>query len=187
MKDTGNTADAVMAIERLLLDGNERRRQEVAIDTIDTAEVRRRKETAMNFPLTHVVARYMRDCGVDESDAELHSRELRRYLFVAATHPAERWPMVAAIDPLWHSFLLFTKSYQEFCRALGQPFIHHEPFDDESDRVGASDTYARFLDCYRAAFGEPPASVWPDEMVGRSDCEEFSCEQPCQGNCAGSD
>lgn len=38
------------------------------------------------------------------------------------------------IDNMWHTFLLFTKDYHEFCsNYLGGVFFHHEPIVDMND------------------------------------------------------
>ena len=143
------------------------------------------KTAAMSFPMTRIVERYRKEHGVGEQDASLHERELRRYLYVAARYPKERWPMVASIDNLWHTFILFTQEYQRFCGALGVPYIHHDPLPEGANPLLSAKAYHRFLTVYRAEFGEPPNSVWPVALKG-GDSNCFSCEQPCEGNCASS-
>ena len=140
-------------------------------------------KAAFDFPLAHVLARYMKDHGVSQADAEIHDRELRRYLCLAARDPGAGWPMVPALDPLWHTFLVFTKDYQRFCQTLGVPFIHHQPFDDAVDRDRVEHRYQQFLAEYRETFGPPPLEVWPDTLAN---CGS-ECEQQCQGQCASSD
>ncbi len=72
--------------------------------------------------------------------------------------------MVPALDPLWHTFLLFTKDYQRFCQTLGVPFIHHQPFDDAVDRDKVEHKYQQF-----AVPGGVSRDVWPgaDRRVAR--------------------
>lgn len=143
-----------------------------------------RKVTALTYPMARIVDRYRRDQGVSAEVAALHERELRRYLYIAACHPGGRWPMVALIDDLWHTFLIYTRDYQRFCDALGVPFLHHEPTDSTPDSAVQQDAYARFLAYYRAEFGDPPKAIWPDR-IGEG-CDGGGCEQACEGNCAGS-
>jgi hypothetical protein len=113
-----------------------------AVATLDPA-----MKAAFDFPLAHVLARYMKDHGVSQADAAIRDRELRRYLCLAARNPSAGWPMVPALDSLWHTFLLFTKDYQRFCQALGVPFIHHQPFDDAPHyTLRQWDTLVRYLD-----------------------------------------
>lgn len=142
------------------------------------------RAAALGFPMDHIIKRYRKDFDVEESVASIHEHEIRRYLYLSATHPGERWPMVASVDKLWHTFLLFTRDYQRFCNSLGVPFLHHEPFADETDHSRVAEAYARFLSCYRAEFGEPLASIWPAQIGTTSDCTD--CEQQCEGQCAAS-
>lgn len=151
----------------------------------DEETIKRRVDAAMTFPLTRVVDRYCREHGVDAETAGIHERELRRFLCVASLHPRLSFPMVGVIDPLWHTFIIFTKLYEDYCHKLSRPFIHHEPFDDAQDPSKLGGAYQRFLNRYRQVFGEPPAEIWPANLGNGSDCAD--CDQQCQGQCAGSD
>jgi hypothetical protein len=150
----------------------------------DDERISRIKAAAMQFPLSRVISRYRKEFGVSEEDAKVHERELRRYLCIAAIYHDEPWPMLRSLDHLWHTFILFTKEYQKFCNSLGVPLIHHEPHDDNAEPEGLGENYARFLDYYVSEFGSPPEDIWPISVEDGSDC--FSCEQACEGNCAGS-
>ena len=138
---------------------------------------------ALDFPLDHILARYMTDEGVDRQEALVHLSELRRYSYIASQHRGS-WPMVPSLDPLWHTFLLFTKDYQRFCEALGVPFIHHQPFGEVVDYDEVHRNYEKFLTVYRSAFGEPRDDIWP-ESLDNSNCVD--CDRQCQGQCVGSD
>lgn len=35
------------------------------------------------------------------------------------------------IDDMWHTFLLFTKDYMDFCNFYFKKYIHHAPFSNE--------------------------------------------------------
>jgi hypothetical protein len=134
-------------------------------------------QQAMAFPMERIVTRYCRDYEVPAAAAELQEREIKRYLTICALHPEERFPMVASIDGLWHTFLLFTREYQAFCGLLGVPFVHHEPLRDGTDRADLQATYSRFLRVYHAEFGAPPPAVWPDRIDG--ECGGGDCESNC--------
>jgi hypothetical protein len=43
------------------------------------------------------------------------------------------------IDEIWHTFILFTKEYQEFCNMLVGEYIHHEP-NVQADAIDQSTT-----------------------------------------------
>ena len=55
------------------------------------------------------------------------------YLKLAATVPNGSFAPSALVDLGWHTFLMYTREYQNFCRELtGGYFIHHSPNDDPS-------------------------------------------------------
>ena len=55
------------------------------------------------------------------------------YLKLAATLPNGSFAPSALVDLGWHTFLMYTREYQNFCRELtGGYFIHHSPNDDPS-------------------------------------------------------
>ena len=61
------------------------------------------------------------------------------------------------MDELWHSFILFTKKYHDFCyRVAGDaPSI---PSDKPNEFVG----YMQLLQDYKVLFSEePPTQYWP--------------------------
>lgn len=79
----------------------------------------------------------------------------------------------AAVDPFWHSHILFTQDYQAFCAAafpdLG--YLHHFPLLDSAateTEAAVSRIYAATRQIVLARFVELPADIdnwWPDESV----------------------
>lgn len=74
------------------------------------------------------------------------------------------------IDEIWHTFILFTKEYEEFCRTLVGEYIHHVP-NVESDRtdLSAIGNYPKqaardFVDDYQKYFGELDP-VWQTNLA----------------------
>ena len=70
------------------------------------------------------------------------------------------------VDAVYHTHLLYTRSYQRFCAAaLGRPggFIHHDPSPGGPAAAARwKAQYASTLRLYAAAFQQPPpADVWP--------------------------
>lgn len=121
---------------------------------------------AEGFDVSPVTTRYRADRKLDARTAELHERELKRFLAMCSYKPGS-YAMAGPIDDLWHCFLLFTRRYGEFCAALGGPFIHHTPLVEEEAAGVIADhgRYAVFLNDYRHLIGEPPAEAWPELSV----------------------
>lgn len=56
------------------------------------------------------------------------------------------------VDEVWHSFILFTISYEKFSQDVYGRYIHHTP--KTSDNPLPVDSAKNFYDTYRAYFGE---------------------------------
>lgn len=116
---------------------------------------------AMKFEMGRIVERYVRDEGLTETIAREHEQELKRFLAMCALNPNAQYGMKGPIDELWHTFLIFSKDYAQFCDHVAGRFIHHVP-ESGDEKPRNSDTYALFLRDYEETFGHPPpAQYWP--------------------------
>src|SRR5690242_3952300 len=61
-----------------------------------------------------VVARHAVDRGVTSGIAERRFHGLKQFLTVCAQRPGRKVAS-PAIDEIWHTFLMFTKDYRDFC------------------------------------------------------------------------
>ena len=119
-------------------------------------------EQAVAFPKKHVLQRYMRDRSLPRQVAQEHEAEFCRFIAIHAAFPMHRFGMRGPVDGYWHTFLLFTQSYQQFCQQVVQKFVHHTPAQGGSERTEEIQRYSLFLRMYKDAFGESaPAEVWP--------------------------
>ena len=96
-------------------------------------------QTVLNYKHEDVVLRFAEDFKISVSDSEDVFLELKRWLWICAKRHIQikegkaesfRLPLfneAYIIDMMWHSFLLFTKDYQEFCEEQFGFFIHHNP------------------------------------------------------------
>jgi hypothetical protein len=143
---------------------------------------------ALNFPLTHVAARYQQLYDLPHAELLRHERELKRYLVLRSRVRGATLPTPRILDQLWQVFLLYTRDYARFCDTLGG-FIHHVPSDmAPTAEQHAEDVrrYGELLAFYEETFREtPPADVWPPvdevtpvpterEVTGRT--STFACQ-----------
>lgn len=147
--------------------------------------------TAAAFPMDDVVERYARDHQISTTVAAEHARELLRDLVLCAISPAVKYGMRGPVDDIWHTFIMFTSDYMEFCKRVAGRYIHHKP--ETRKRVSDRDAYRATLRDYRATFGEePPPHIWPAADVTALDCSG-SCntcgggDPGCSGGCSGCD
>jgi hypothetical protein len=125
-------------------------------------------ETAQRFDMTKIRARYMREHNVPADVAEMHERELKRYLAICAIF-AEPIGTRGDVDKFWHTLILFTRDYLSFCYLIAGEgnFIHHAPNvqEETSEPFAGADSqhdYVNFWIAYAYVFGEtPPAAAWP--------------------------
>lgn len=147
-------------------------------------EKRTRIERAMAFDMRPVLSRYVIDTGVSKQTAREHERELKRFLLVCALNDTGRpIGMAGPVDELWHTFILFTKEYADFCRQVAGRFLHHAPAVPGDGRRVLQQGYTRFQDRYTDLFGEPPSvDYWPSTVPSGSTApacpEEDLCSLP---------
>jgi hypothetical protein len=133
---------------------------------------------ALAFRLDSVIRRHTMDHGIDQPQATRVERELKRFLVLCAQEDAGFFSPPLAVDQLWHTFLLFTYEYAEFCATLGGGFIHHRPFDDSNGRppVIRRSRHALFA-AYERTFGEgPPADIWALDGSAAGDGGSGNCD-----------
>lgn len=121
----------------------------------------------MAYDNARVLKRYVLDHGVDEGEARKRFDGLKQFLYVCAVTPGYKVTS-DAIDSIWHTFLLFTRDYREFClRHLGK-FINHEPFE-----VPSPESYLLTRARAQEMFGSLDESLWPLEA-------KLSCSSGCE-------
>jgi len=98
--------------------------------------------------------------------------EYRRFLWLAVTSAAMVSPS-PDVDEAWHLHLLDTRSYWDrLCPfVLGRPLHHVRSRGGGAEHQRFHAAYARTLEAYRHAFGEPPDDIWPpvESLRGRDD------------------
>lgn len=109
-----------------------------APDGFLNASSRRRKIAPLDEVLAYknrdVVQRFLDAYPIDRADAQEIFTELKRWLWLTtyqSTLGGRRRLVVtlpmAALDEMWHCFVLFTQDYVKFCFGLFGRFIHHQP------------------------------------------------------------
>ena len=85
--------------------------------------------------------------------------EYKKFMYLAAT-ASEMVSPSEIVDVVWHQHLIFTQSYQKFCRLLGKDIQHipstHNP--EEAEKFSRAKEQTRHI--YTETFGEQPADVW---------------------------
>jgi hypothetical protein len=96
-------------------------------DVAQPSEALRAKVLSYKHP--KLIRRIARDHCLDPLSAHTCFKQMLEYLYKAATTPGKiPGPNVAA-DKAWHTFLLYSKDYREFCQGMFGFFIDHQPRD----------------------------------------------------------
>ncbi len=121
-----------------------------------------------------VVGRLMKDDHFSKEKAELILDGTLSFLKMSRAYPDHQFAPSKLIDQGWHTFLLYTRGYQEFCLRLGTSFIHHEPNDGEAIdlKKGGVLRVVQFMRENNIFFHE---QLW---ITTRS-----SCKSNCSNNC----
>ncbi|MFN8508995.1 MAG: hypothetical protein U0Z75_00230 [Deinococcaceae bacterium] len=71
--------------------------------------------------------------GVDATDEYISQGifALKQYYAVALLDPKNRHAIALELDPFWHTHILFTKEYVQFCDDVFGQYIHHVPLDND--------------------------------------------------------
>ncbi|GAB3958568.1 hypothetical protein GCM10029978_003760 [Actinoallomurus acanthiterrae] len=77
-----------------------------------------------------LVRRIVKDEQVDQPTAERIMGQALAFLQVCALNRGAGLAPSPMVDIGWHTFVLHTKEYGEFCERVAGRFIHHLPTDD---------------------------------------------------------
>ena len=149
-------------------------------------DVQKISQLADEFDLSLVLDRYQRDTRLPTTVVREHGREIKRFLSMCALSPGS-YGMRGPLDDLWHTFIIHTELYDNFCNKIVGNFIHHYPVvHDEADKRQSppDESYPVFLSDYEKFFGErAPAHIWPTPLGSgeRPSCTD--CGAACNHKC----
>lgn len=105
----------------------------------------------MSYKNNKIISRYNKDYPDANMQAEEALKELMKFIWLCQKHKVEksRRPNDSSlhfscaihsemrdIDNMWHTFLLFTRDYHDFCNYyLEGVFFHHEPIINSDEQV----------------------------------------------------
>lgn len=131
----------------------------------------------LSYQNKNVLSRYSRDFPNNQLSAEEALAELIKFFWLSDLHEKEKvtnsdeallftcmmHEEMREIDDMWHTFLLFTKEYQEFCWSYFGYFIHHAPFTEDNKRI-VNERYPieleRFLSYLYDKLGQETVMKW---------------------------
>lgn len=129
-----------------------------------------------------LTSRIMRDEGMPRNLAERILDQTLGYLRLASIEPEGIFSPSSLVDIGWHTFILYTRDYAEFCGKLtGGHFIHHEPTDNPTVPNRNSGPYAT-VEAMKAHGLSVDEALWI--CLHGDDCSNCNGGQGCQcGSC----
>lgn len=108
---------------------------------------------------SRLVGRIVRDEQVETAYAERIMDQALGFLALCAQEPGAGYGPSEAVDKGWHTFILYTREYADFCERTAGHFIHHTPSDEAGVDYGEPlDTVAAMRQ-YGLAVDE---ELWPN-------------------------
>jgi hypothetical protein len=91
---------------------------------------------------------------------------LKQYYAIALLDPANAHAVSRPIDPFWHSHLLHSELYQEFCDEVVGEYMHHRPLDhDNREHVAViRRLYEYTVDVLPQVFKTIDPEFWPRKV-----------------------
>lgn len=129
-----------------------------------------------------LVKRIEKDESILREMAERVINAALSFLDLCAKNPGRRFSPSPLVDIGWHTFILYTREYTEFCYHHAGRFIHHEPNDNPEVPMESGGTVATvaFMREKGIVFD---AKIWALALTG-------NCSADCDGgkgpdrNCA---
>lgn len=122
-------------------------------------DVRHTLSAIEQLDLSYLEDRYDRPSEQGLAPFDEAVAEFKRFLILVATQDKPLAVTNKSVDHLWHTFLIHSKSYADFCEEAFGEFIHHQPHSMRFPvpLSAISDVFA----AYEKAFGDIPDS-WFD-------------------------
>jgi hypothetical protein len=140
---------------------------------------------ALSYENEEIVASFRKNYGVTDEEARELFEETKKWLWLCGTRPRSMrltvFGPMKLLDEMWHTFILFTREYTEYCLDNYGFYIHHAPttraeVEQHRQRVAANpeQTHAQLREDRRAMmllvadeFGAETLKRWFGEYAGR--------------------
>jgi hypothetical protein len=138
------------------------------METATERSLARPVSEVLGYRNDRLLQRYATDNEATIEEAQRAFEALKQFMVICAIKPGRKITS-EPIDRMWHSFLLFTKDYQNFCGNYLGRFVHHQPFETASPS-----TYLDTRAFTAKYFGGLDEKLWPVEA--KADCTS-GCEE----------
>src|SRR5690348_8981467 len=120
-----------------------------------------------------LVRRIVADHQVEQPLAERIMDQALTFLYACARTPSTTLRPSKTVDLGWHTFILHTSAYADFCQSIAGRFIHHEP-DEFEPPADPGSMLAPTVNTLRVLGLAVDDELW---MRGAADCSQ--CHSGC--------
>jgi hypothetical protein len=128
-------------------------------------------EEALAYRHPGVVRRYAKEQHASPQEAEEVFRETLKWLYLCARGiradvGCAMTVEIGQLDEMWHTFLLFTRDYADFCERYFGFFLHHIPVEEGQEAVTADELRGlleRQYGLVHDVLGAQTLTTWYDE------------------------
>jgi hypothetical protein len=105
------------------------------------------------YDLTPVRSRLVDDGAMPSSWVDEALLEFRRFLGLQVVAPGPRTMFSRHVDHVWHTCLLFSRLYADYCDQAFGHFFHHDPATEP--RLDRERQFREFEQLYESVYGAP--------------------------------
>lgn len=139
-------------------------------------------DSLLTYSNPKLIKRYQQDYPNNRLPAEEVLIELLKYFWLCHKHKYDKennlsneslqfncdiYPEMKEMDDMWHTFLLFSKDYMNFCLKNFEQFLHHNPTTENN--ISSTDEFAvqfkRYLSYIYDHLGEDTLIKWFDKSI----------------------
>lgn len=114
--------------------------------------------------------------SISEEKIDLAIDEFRKFLVLVHLYEKKFSMTSKEVDTVWHTFILFTKEYYEFCNDTFGKILHHIP---QTSRTPVQPNGKQFFyKAYKNTFGDIP-DIWLSSIS--SECDDDCGSDSCDG------
>lgn len=126
-----------------------------------------------DYDMWFVIERMMKEGVVSPGLIGEAIEEYKKFMGLIARGYRGMGMCSAIVDEVWHTHILFTMEYHEFCNAIVGKYIHHAP---RTSRSLPGEATTDFFAAYQEVYGEEAPPIWRVKMDDQPLCKV--CEDP---------
>ena len=113
--------------------------------------------TLLKYRNEKVLLTFMESFNISRNESEIIFDDMLRFLWVCQLHGEKPYlnvidsPLIV-IDEMWHTFILHTQAYDEFCKNYFGYFLHHQPTSKLETNKNKPRSLEKLIDEKRARY-----------------------------------